>query len=116
METVPLPYYPRGIATCADGGLLVCMTDSYCSCASDNSRRFVAKYTTDLKLDKVFEFEDNKRLFTRPYRMTENINGDICVTDKTAMGSGRVVVLDRHGILKSIQQPVQQLDRASSPQ
>ena len=108
METVPLPYYPRGIATCADGGLLVCMTDSYCSCASDNSRRFVAKYTTDLKLDKVFEFEDNKRLFTRPYRMTENINGDICVTDKTAMGSGRVVVLDRHGKLKSIQQPVQQ--------
>lgn len=100
METVPLPYYPRGITTCADGGLFVCMTDSYSSCASDNSRRFVAKYTKDLKLEKVFEFEDNKRLFTRPYRIAENINGDICVTDKTSMGSGRVVVLDRNGKFK----------------
>ncbi|XP_048775800.2 uncharacterized protein LOC125680348 [Ostrea edulis] len=99
-ETVSLPYFPRGLSICADGSLLICMTDSYCSCASDNSRRFIARYTADLKLDSVYEFENNKRLFTRPYRVTENINGDICVTDKTAMGSGRVVVLDRHGKFK----------------
>ncbi|XP_062613998.1 E3 ubiquitin-protein ligase TRIM71-like [Saccostrea cucullata] len=100
MESVHLPYYPRGLTVCNDGSLLICMTDSYSSCASDNSRRFVAKYTKDLKLDSVYEFENNNRLFTRPYRVAENINGDICVTDKTSMGSGRVVVLDRHGKFK----------------
>ncbi|KAJ8297467.1 hypothetical protein KUTeg_023998 [Tegillarca granosa] len=97
-----MPFYPRGLAISADGGLLVCMTDEYSTSVLKDSRRLVAKYSESGDLIKSFENDGNRRLFTRPYRVKENINGDICVTDKTSMGAGRLVVLDEDGNLKYI--------------
>lgn len=97
-----MPFYPRGLAISADGGLLVCMTDEYSTSVLKDSRRLVAKYSESGELIKSFENDGNRRLFTRPYRVAENINGDICVTDKTSMGAGRLVVLDEDGNLKYI--------------
>lgn len=102
MEMVLLLYYLCGIIICVDGGIFVCMMDSYSFCVFDNSRWFVVKYIKDLKFEKVFEFEENKWLFIRFYRIVENINGDICVIDKILMGFGWVVVFDCNGKFKFV--------------
>lgn len=102
-QLVPTQYYPRGLTVTRDGSLLVCMMDQYSTSVSKNSRRMVVKLDGQGEQVQVYEYTDgSKRLFTRPYRVVENVNGDICVTDKTSMGSGRVVVLDSTGTLKFI--------------
>ncbi|XP_060065852.1 E3 ubiquitin-protein ligase TRIM71-like [Ylistrum balloti] len=102
-ELVSTEFYPRGLASGSDGSLLVCLMDQYSTSVTKTSRRMVSRLDSQGQQVQVYEYMDgNKRLFTRPYRVVENINGDICVTDKTSMGSGRVVVLDSLGNLKFI--------------
>ncbi|OWF54863.1 E3 ubiquitin-protein ligase TRIM71-like [Mizuhopecten yessoensis] len=102
-ELVSTQYYPRGLTVASDGSLLVCLMDQYSTSVTKTSRRMVARLDSRGQQVQVYEYTDeNKRLFTRPYRVQENINGDICVTDKTSMGSGRVVVLDRLGNLRFV--------------
>ncbi|XP_033743911.1 tripartite motif-containing protein 2-like [Pecten maximus] len=102
-ELVSTEHYPRGLAVASDGSLLVCLMDQYSTSVTKTSKRMVARLNSQGQQVQAYEYTDgNKRLFTRPYRVVENINGDICVTDKTSMGSGRVVVLDSLGNLRFI--------------
>ncbi|CAG2233373.1 TRIM56 [Mytilus edulis] len=87
-----VPYHPKGITTTKDGGYPVC----------EDSQRLVVKYTSEGDEECIYEYNGEEKLFTRPFRVTENINGDICVIDKTAMGSGQVIILDRTGLVKTI--------------
>ena len=102
IDTIQTSFYPRGIAATEDGGFLVCMTDDYSTSLASDSRRLVTKYSRTGNIDSTFELNQDSRLFRRPYRIAENINNDICVSDRTSMGSGRVVVLDNNGNLKFI--------------
>ncbi|XP_076071691.1 uncharacterized protein LOC143043122 [Mytilus galloprovincialis] len=97
-----VPYHPKGITTTKDGGYLVCMCESYSTSVCEDSRRLVVKYTSEGDEECVYEYNGEEKLFTRPFRVTENINRDICVIDKTAMGSGQVIILDRTGLVKTI--------------
>ncbi|XP_069129991.1 tripartite motif-containing protein 2-like [Argopecten irradians] len=102
-ELVSTELYPRGLAVSSDGSLLVCLMDQYSTSVTKASKRLVARLDSQGQQVQAYEYTDgNKRLFTRPYRVVENINGDVCVTDKTSMGSGRVVVLDCLGNLRFI--------------
>ncbi|XP_062596453.1 uncharacterized protein LOC134257894 [Saccostrea cucullata] len=85
-------YIPNGIALCKSGSLLVCMWNHQ---VHDRSLGKVLKLS--LQGDKRFEIETNKNrpLFICPTYITENGNGDICVSDVNA-----VVVTDAGGFLR----------------
>ncbi|XP_052076319.1 uncharacterized protein LOC127714299 [Mytilus californianus] len=97
-----VPYHPKGITTTKDGGYLVCMCESYSTSVCEDSHRLVVKYTSEGDEECIYEYNGEEKLFTRPFRVIENINGDICVIDKTAMGSGQVIIVDRTGLVKTI--------------
>lgn len=99
---INVPFHPKGINVSNDGGILVCMSDSYSTVVAERSRRLVVKYTKEGEEERIYEYNGETKIFTRPCRVVENINGDICVIDKTKMGSGQVVILDRTGLLKTI--------------
>lgn len=101
-DIINVPYHPKGIHLTKDGGYLICMCDSYSTSVCDDSRRIVAKYTDKGIKERVYEYDGDTKLFTRPFRVAENTNGDICVIDKTSMGSGQVVILDKSGVLKAV--------------
>jgi hypothetical protein len=70
----------------------------------DTNRRGIMVFDYNCKHVRTIEFDAvNHRLFSNPDEMTTNINGDICVIDRTGRyGGGRVVVLTEMGILKLI--------------
>lgn len=72
--------YPRGIALSHTSDLLVCATksstyDNY----KHSDKNVVMKYTHNGKV--ITEFERSKQHMKYPRRITENINGDIYVSD-----------------------------------
>ncbi|KAK3099171.1 hypothetical protein FSP39_000471 [Pinctada imbricata] len=102
VSEIHTPFFPRGITSCSDGGFIVCMTDDYSTSLASDSRRLLMKYSNEYELKDSYEIYEESRLFRRPYRVAENNNGDICVSDRTSMGSGRVIVLFSNGKLRFV--------------
>ena len=95
---------PRGICySDTNEGLLVCAVDQYSTSVGKGSRRTVIQYNGSGETAITHEHDKSgERLFTRPHRVIENSGGDICVVDKTSMGSGRIVVITKSGRLKFV--------------
>lgn len=97
------PLHPRGICIMRNGDILVCLMDDYTYDITDESRRHVARINMDGERIDTIEYDnENRRLFTLPYRVSENKNLDICVIDRTSDSSGRLVILDNYGAIKCI--------------
>ena len=67
-----------------------------------SSRRLVQKMTLSGKVLNTYEFQgDGKtRLFTLPWKTTENLNSNICVINSTSNDTGELVVLHDDGSLR----------------
>ena len=67
-----------------------------------SSRRLVQRMTLNGKVINTYEFRDNgtTRLFTLPYRTTENCNSDICVVNITSEDTSELIALDRNGLVR----------------
>ncbi|XP_071150016.1 uncharacterized protein [Mytilus edulis] len=97
------PFLPLGIHITKENDILVGFQENAPTFPiTETSRRGIRKLGMDRKVKFTFEYDkDKRRLFTCPYRITTNINGDICVSDIiTADNSGRVTVLDNDGSVK----------------
>lgn len=99
------PLFPRGIHA-AKTTILIGFRDTgfVSSFIMDTNRRGIMVFDYNCKHVRTIEFDAvNHRLFSNPDEMTTNINGDICVIDRTGRyGGGRVVVLTEMGTLKWI--------------
>lgn len=102
------PLYPIGICATKDGRFLVSAIDTVL--ASDYlvspKKSVVIILPKSGKTKKVFQYKNdgNTPLFLFPYKVAENVNGDVCVIDRVEMKHGQVVVLSSTGELKFIYQ------------
>ena len=96
-----LNWYPGGMTFSKKRKeLFVCAVDSYVTTRSSASRRMVIRISKDGEvLDQI---EDNgfQEVFCAPYRIYENMIGDICVSDREE-NNVRVTSLNLEGILKN---------------
>ncbi|XP_062575360.1 uncharacterized protein LOC134237283 [Saccostrea cucullata] len=85
-------YTPNGIAMCKSGAILVCLWNHQ---VHERSLGKVVKLSFNGTAQFEIESEKNRPLFICPTYITENGNGDICVSDVNA-----VVVTDAGGFLR----------------
>ncbi|KAJ8316591.1 hypothetical protein KUTeg_005857 [Tegillarca granosa] len=62
----------------------------------------------------TYEYNNGSRLFTWPFGVSENINGDAIIVNKTSYITGHLIILDNSGQLK-LTYNGQQLDKEFSP-
>ncbi|XP_061179500.1 uncharacterized protein LOC133188133 [Saccostrea echinata] len=102
--TVPLE--PEGICKSVDGGLLVTLTDNVSDLykLDSHSRRLVRHITVTGDVIHEYEYQEDgqTRLFTWPYRVTQNSNSDICVVNRTSNTTGDLVIMSPSGRMKSV--------------
>ncbi|XP_052066843.1 uncharacterized protein LOC127706338 [Mytilus californianus] len=96
-----MPLFPEGIHVTRSGDILVTVVDASNFLVTKTTTRKVIKMNDSGKLIKEIEYGSHGlKLFILPYRVTENVNGDICVVNRTGVYLGQIVVLDKEGNLK----------------
>ncbi|XP_062572148.1 uncharacterized protein LOC134234100 [Saccostrea cucullata] len=102
------PVEPLGICQSVDGGLLVTLRDRESDRykVESNSRRLVRHITVTGDVINEYEYQEDgqTRLFTDPYRVTQNSDRDICVVNHTSSAVGELVIMSPSGRMKSIYQ------------
>ncbi|XP_062575306.1 uncharacterized protein LOC134237218 [Saccostrea cucullata] len=100
------PLLPEGICQSVDGGLLVTLRDTKSDPhkLESHSRRLVRHMTLTGDVIREYEYQEDgqTRLFTLPYRVTQNSNSDICVANSTSETTGELVILSPSGCTKSV--------------
>ncbi|XP_061185005.1 uncharacterized protein LOC133193021 [Saccostrea echinata] len=97
------PLVPLGICQPVDSGLLVTWIDKESDVykLESHSRRLVRHITVTGEV--INEYEDGQpRLFTFPYRVTQNSNSDICVLNRTSDTTGDLVIMSPSGRVKFV--------------
>ena len=97
---------PVGLCQTKDGGLLVTLADNKSDLYQPNSdsRRMVRHMTLIGDVIREYEYQEDgqTRLFTWPWRVTQNCNTDICVVNWTGDSSGELVIFSFSGSLKCV--------------
>ncbi|XP_061185024.1 uncharacterized protein LOC133193041 [Saccostrea echinata] len=100
------PLGPLGICQSVDGGLLVTLVNSESDRykLDSHSRRLVRHNTVTGDVIHEYEYQEDgqTRLFTYPVRVTQNINGDICVVNSTSETARDLVIMSSSGRIKSV--------------
>ncbi|XP_062604642.1 uncharacterized protein LOC134266412 [Saccostrea cucullata] len=100
------PLVPLGICLSVDGGLLVTLKDNESDPykLESHSRRLVRHITVTGDVIHEYEYQEDghTRLFTSPYRVSQNSNSDICVVNLTKGATGELVILSTSGRMKSV--------------
>ncbi|XP_062592035.1 uncharacterized protein LOC134253532 [Saccostrea cucullata] len=106
------PLVPVGICKSRDGrsGLLITLREEFDNSESDKfllnsqSRRLLRHMSImgDLNHEIEFEKDSEYRLFTYPWRVTQNRYAEICVVNQKSSTSGELVILSRNGRKKSV--------------
>lgn len=99
-ETEPL--HPFGLCATVDDNFIVCLVDTDDCVISTDSVRGLARINRDGQKLQEIKNSSETRLFTKPYRVSENRNSDILVVDWTSERTSRLVVLDKTGKLKCV--------------
>ncbi|XP_062611657.1 uncharacterized protein LOC134273474 [Saccostrea cucullata] len=87
------------------GGLLVTLVDkSHDLKLEPHSRRLVRHITVTGDVIHEYEYQEDgqTRLFSYPFRVTQNSNSDICVVNRTSEFTGGLMILSTSGHIKSI--------------
>lgn len=100
------PLIPVGVCMAVDKNLLVTLLDNEDESFQLDleSRRLVRHLTLTGEIIKEYEFKDDSRtrLFTGPFRVTQNRKTDICVINRTSKFTGEVVNLSFAGFLNFV--------------
>ncbi|XP_062569761.1 uncharacterized protein LOC134231806 [Saccostrea cucullata] len=100
------PLEPLGICQSVDGGLLVTLRDNESDLykLESHSRRLVRHITVTGDVIHEYEYQEDghTRLFTLPFRVTQNSNRDICVVNRTSPTAGEVLIMSTSGRMKSV--------------
>lgn len=67
-----------------------------------HSRRLIRHMTLtgDVILEYEYQADGQTRLFTLPYKIIQNYNGDNCVVDKTSDSTSELMILSSFGCVK----------------
>ncbi|XP_062602233.1 uncharacterized protein LOC134263889 [Saccostrea cucullata] len=99
---------PWGICQSLDGGLLVTFRDKESELYNldEHSRRLVRHITVTGDVIHEYEYQEDghTRLFTWPYRVTQNSNTDICVVNRSRSTAGDLRIISLSGGMKSVYQ------------
>lgn len=96
-----MPLYPEGIHATKSGDILVTVVDETSFLVNKSTKRKLIRMTSTGKAIQDIEYGHHRlKLFILPYRVTENVNGDMCVVNRTGKFLGQIVVLDSEGNLK----------------
>ncbi|XP_062599037.1 uncharacterized protein LOC134260500 [Saccostrea cucullata] len=102
------PLVPGGICQSVDGGLLVTMMDEESEDyeLDSHSRRLVRHITMTGDVIHEYEYQEDgqTRLFTVPFRITQNSYSTICVMNSTSLKTGHLVIISPSGRLKCFYQ------------
>uniref|UniRef100_A0A8W8IGK9 B box-type domain-containing protein n=1 Tax=Magallana gigas TaxID=29159 RepID=A0A8W8IGK9_MAGGI len=102
------PLIPVGICQSTERGLLVTLKDTKSKkYQPDSSSRRLVRHvilTGDVICEYEYKEDGQTRLFTIPYRVTQNSNTDICVVNRTGISDGELVIISSSGSLKSVYQ------------
>ncbi|XP_062574109.1 uncharacterized protein LOC134235950 [Saccostrea cucullata] len=100
------PLGPMGICQSVDGGLLVTLRDDESDRykLDSHSRRLVRHITVTGDVIHEYEYQEDgqTRLFTFPYRVTQNSNSDICVVNSKSKTTSELVIMSSSGRLKFV--------------
>ncbi|XP_062585422.1 uncharacterized protein LOC134247103 [Saccostrea cucullata] len=100
------PLVPIGICQSVDSGLLVTLMDNVSDHykLESHSRRLVRHITVTGEVFREYEYQEagQTRLFTRPFRVTQNSNRDICVVNRTSDKTGDLVIMSPSGRMNSV--------------
>ncbi|XP_062611658.1 uncharacterized protein LOC134273476 [Saccostrea cucullata] len=100
------PLEPNGISQSVDGGLLVNLADKELGRYKfePHSTRVVRHITVTGDVIHEYEYQEDgqTRLFTYPFRVTQNSYGDICVVNRTRTSTGELVIMSPSGRMKSV--------------
>ncbi|XP_078310572.1 uncharacterized protein LOC144618444 [Crassostrea virginica] len=100
------PLLPMGICQTKDGGLLVTLNYKKSNPYQPNSdcRHLVRHVTVTGDVIHEYEYQEDSqtRLFTLPFRVTQNSNTDICVINMKSETCSELVILSFSGSLKSV--------------
>ena len=100
------PLVPGAICQTKDGGLLVTLVDKKSNLLKPNSdsRRLVRNTTLTGDVIHEYEYQEDgqTRLFTVPWRVTQNDNTDICAINMKSETCSELVILSFSGSLKSV--------------
>ncbi|XP_062613441.1 uncharacterized protein LOC134275200 [Saccostrea cucullata] len=100
------PLVPLGICQSVDSELLVTFRDKESDDykLESHSRRLMRHITVTGDVIHKYEYQEDgqTRLFTLPYRVTQNKNSDICVVNRTIANAGELVIMSLTGRLKFI--------------
>ncbi|KAJ8303796.1 hypothetical protein KUTeg_018719 [Tegillarca granosa] len=105
---------PHGLCETKDGHVLVSLVDGLSYNINKSSRRIVSKITLKGKFLQTYEYNNGSRIFTVPCGVSENINGDMCIVNRTSVTTGHLIILDNSGQLK-LTYNGQQLDKEFLP-
>ncbi|XP_062599672.1 uncharacterized protein LOC134261232 [Saccostrea cucullata] len=97
---------PIGICMSVDGGLLVSLADEESDSyeLQSQSRRLVRHITVTRDIIHEYEYQEDgqTKLFTLPFKVTQNSNSDICVVNRTRPAKGELVIMSPAGRMKSV--------------
>ena len=100
------PLQPGGICQTIGGDLLVTLTDNEPDPYKlrDGNRRLLRRVTVTGDMIREYEYQEDgqTRLFTEPWRVTQNGNTDICVINRTSKTTSELVIMSFYGSRKSV--------------
>lgn len=96
-EVTDLPLRPRGLSSCKNGDLLLCLCDAVDFPIHKEGKRQVVRLDKKYFTKLTIESYDGHRSFTLPDRVCENVNGDICIIDRTGGGNSHLSVFTGKG-------------------
>ncbi|XP_060079048.1 uncharacterized protein LOC132558499 [Ylistrum balloti] len=96
------PLHPMGLCLSNEGNLLICVVDKFDFVTGKDKPKDILKVKLDNGVATSVKFKDENERLTAPYRILENINGDVVVIDGLSSKSGRVVAFNDVGGLKFI--------------
>lgn len=92
------PYVALGIAVTKNRDILLCLAESYPNEMNPNGKRRVARITNfGITRDIIEKGTEGQDIFVYPFRVGENINGDIGVIDHVGDAEGLLVLLNSEG-------------------
>ncbi|XP_033751136.1 uncharacterized protein LOC117335243 [Pecten maximus] len=94
------PLHPLGLCLTNGGSLLVCVVDKFDFVTGKDKPKDILKVELDSGVVTSVKFKDEDEMLTGPYRILENINGDIILVDGLSETAGRLVVFNDIGGVK----------------
>jgi len=95
------PLRCRGLAVSNAGEIIVCGVDT-CTAMPPPARSTIFKYTARGNKSGHLEGDRAKRIPIHPYRVAENIDGSIAISDWISDKEGRVVVFSHDGKIRMV--------------